>query len=164
MRPICLDGAVTGRAGGQDFSAATRAEDEIFLGRRTALRAVAGSYLGWEVPRSCGQACLRRVGMGINGNVVQRVVSAHQFYLQMRLANAGVAFTYILILAVKCEGSVKRAYRLCEGNSRAQDLSCARATHRFMWKLVKRRNWGSCASWPERRARRRGKNGLERVG
>ena len=127
MRPICLDGAVTGRAGGQDLSAATRAEDEIFLGRRTALRTGAGSYLWWDVPRSYGQACLRRVGMGINGNVIQMVVSAHQFYLQMCLANVRVAFTYILMLAAICEGSVKRAYCLCEGNSRAHDLSCARA-------------------------------------
>ena len=108
MRPICLGGAVTGRAGGQDLGATTRAEDEIFLDRRTALRTGAGSYLGWEVPRSCGKACLRRVGMDINGNVIRRVVSAHQFYLQMRLANVRVAFTYILMLAAICEGSVKR--------------------------------------------------------
>lgn len=70
MHPICLNSAVTGWAGGQDLSAATRAEDEIFLSRRTALRAGVGSYLGREVPRSYGQACLRRVGMGINGNVI----------------------------------------------------------------------------------------------
>ena len=82
MRPICLGGAVTGRAGGQDLGATTRAEDEIFLVQRTALRAGAGRHLGWGILRSCGQACLRQVGIAINGNVIQRVVSAHQFYLQ----------------------------------------------------------------------------------
>jgi hypothetical protein len=162
VRPIRLNSAVTGRAGDQDLGSATRAEDEIFLGRRTALRTWAGSYLGWEVPRSCIKACLRRVGMGINGNVIQRVVSAHQFYLQMCLVNVKVAFTYILMLAAICEGSVKRAYCLCEGNSRAQTNLTPAQSDRFMWKLVKRRNRGSCASRPEGRAHRRG-NGLKWV-
>lgn len=88
------------------------------------------------------------------------VVSAHQFYLQMRLANARVAFTYILMLAAKCKGSVKRVYRLCEGNSRAQINFAPPQPNRFMWKVVKRRNMGSCASRPVCRARRRD-NGLK---
>jgi hypothetical protein len=128
VRPICLDGAVTGWASGQDLSAATRAEDEIFLGRHTALRTGAGSYLGWGILRSWGPTGLRRIGMGINGIVIQRVVSAHQFFLQMHLANVRVAFTYILMLAAKCEGSVKRAYRLCVCSSRAHDFPSVCAT------------------------------------
>ncbi len=37
-RPIRLDGAIAGRAGGQDFGAAARAEDEILLDGCAALR------------------------------------------------------------------------------------------------------------------------------
>ena len=126
MRPICLDGAVAGWAGSQGLSAAARAEDEIFLVRRTALRTGAGSYLGWGILRSWDPTGLRRIGMGINGNVMQRVVSAHQFTSNMP-GKCQDCFYIMLILAANCEGRVKRAYRLCEDITRAQGKSCARA-------------------------------------
>jgi len=49
VRPIGLDGAVTSRAGRQDFRAAARAEDEVLLHRRTALRTGSGGRQGWAI-------------------------------------------------------------------------------------------------------------------
>ena len=68
---------MAGRAGGQDFDAATRAENKIFLHRRAAVWAWPRRGLDLNMPH----ARLRRLRAVIMGDVMQRAVSTHRFYL-----------------------------------------------------------------------------------
>ena len=106
---------MAGRAGGQDFDAATRAEDKIFLHRSAAVWAWPRRGLDLNMPH----ARLHRLGAVIMGDVMQRVVSAHCFLSPLVPAIAGVGFIFALILAAYYEGRVKRAYRLYESKAGA---------------------------------------------
>jgi len=76
MTPIGLDGAMAGWAGGQDFRAATRAENEIFLNRCPALGAGPRPYRGFSNPGIRLDWLLMRIV-----EIMQKVRSAHWFYL-----------------------------------------------------------------------------------
>ena len=113
MGPVRFHGPVARWAGGQDLSAAARAEDEILLHRFAALGTGPGDCLGWGIGLSRGRIGWRSRVTGINRNVMQRVVSAHRVHLQST-GRHRLGFTDVSILAGKCEGSVKPGYRLCE--------------------------------------------------
>ena len=68
---------MAGRAGAQDFGAAARAEDKIFLHRGAAAWAWPRRGLDLNMPH----VRLRRLGAVIMGDVMQKVGSTHRFYL-----------------------------------------------------------------------------------
>lgn len=148
---------MAGRAGGQGFSAAARAENKIFLHRRTATWAWPGCRLGLNLPH----ARLRRLEAGIMGDVMQRVMSAHWLLPPL------VDFTITPILNVDCERSVKRGYRLYEERGGRRVVSAPAFVFVVEWIMVwsaLRRNAGSSASQAERCIRKRGRRAMERLG
>ncbi len=71
-RPIRLDSAVAGWAGGKDFGAAARAEDKVILNCCTAAWAGSHRHLGFDMPGfRVDWHCVKKVG------VMKKMVSTH---------------------------------------------------------------------------------------